>query len=240
MRLLPIAEAIALEGEPLSGASPSEIEIIQNLVKETGKAVCAVTAWVIIDVIDTNSAPILASGKQPTRGLAVLDAPLPGTAAFDRVSLDDRRVWHFHFHQAPDIPESLTAEKEAYYLERFGHDLAYNAGAIDEVTKASYVSSFSGHGGMRVGFELYRSFAADADFYRAQLAAHGKTKIPVLALAGESSAFSTIMKPMMEEVTEKVSFVVISNAGHWLAEENPSAVAQAMFNFDDSNLGHDT
>jgi hypothetical protein len=65
MRLLPIAEAIALEGEPLSGASPSEIEIIQNLVKETGKAICAVTAWVIIDVIDKNSAPILASGTQP-------------------------------------------------------------------------------------------------------------------------------------------------------------------------------
>ncbi|MBI6666640.1 alpha/beta hydrolase [Pseudomonas syringae] len=176
---------------------------------------------------------------ESTRGIAVLDAPLPGTAAFDQVSLDDRRVWHFHFHQAPDIPEALTAGKEAYYLERFWHDLAYDAGAIDEVTKASYISSFSGPGGMRAGFELYRSFAADAEFNRAQLAARGKTKIPVLALAGESSAFSTIMKSMMEEVAEKVSFAVISNAGHWLAEENPSAVAHAMINFDQSILDHD-
>jgi len=53
---------------------------------------------------------------ESTRGLAVLDAPLPGTAAFDQVSLDDRRVWHFHFHQAPDIPEALAAAKEDYYL----------------------------------------------------------------------------------------------------------------------------
>lgn len=177
---------------------------------------------------------------ESTRALAVLDAPLPGTAAFDQVSLDDRRVWHFHFHQAPDIPEALTAGKEAFYLERFWHDLAYDAGAIDEATKASYISSFSGPGGMRAGFELYRSFAADAEFNRAQIAAHGKTKIPVLALAGQSSAFSTIMKPMMEEVADKVSFAVISNAGHWLAEENPSAVTQAVISFDESVRGHDS
>lgn len=175
---------------------------------------------------------------ESTRGLAVLDAPLPGTAAFDQVSLDDRRVWHFHFHQAPDIPEALTAGKEAYYLERFWHDLAYDAGAIDEVTKASYISSFSGPGGMRAGFELYRSFAADAEFNRAQLAAHGKTKIPVLALAGESSAFNTVMKPMMEEVADQVSFAIIDRAGHWLAEENPLTVAQALVDFDALIFGY--
>lgn len=65
MRLLPIAEAIALEGEPLPGASPAEAEIIQNLVKDTGKGICAVTAWVIIDILDVDPAPIFASGKHP-------------------------------------------------------------------------------------------------------------------------------------------------------------------------------
>lgn len=177
---------------------------------------------------------------ESTRGLAVLDAPLPGTLAFDQVALDDRRVWHFHFHQAPDIPEALTAGKEAFYLERFWHDLAYDAGAIDQVTKASYLASFSGPGGMRAGFELYRSFGADIEFNRAQLAADGKMKVPVLALAGESSAFNTVMKPMMEEVADQVSFAIIDKAGHWLAEENPSAVAQALIDFGASILGHDS
>lgn len=65
MRLLPIAEAIALEGEPLPGASSSEAEVIQRLVKDTGKEICAVTAWVIIDVPDVDASPIIASGKQP-------------------------------------------------------------------------------------------------------------------------------------------------------------------------------
>lgn len=177
---------------------------------------------------------------ESTRGLAVLDAPLPGTAAFDRVILDDRRVWHFHFHQAPDIPEALTAGKEAYYLERFWHDLAYDADAVDSITKAEYVTSFSGPGGMRAGFELYRSFAVDAEYNRTQLAAHGRTNIPVLALAGESSAFSTIMKPMMDEVAVAVSSAIVPKAGHWLAEENPTAVAQALIDFDALILGYDS
>jgi pimeloyl-ACP methyl ester carboxylesterase len=40
--------------------------------------------------------------------LVVMDAPLPGTAVFDRLRADPR-VWHFAFHGARDIPEMLVA-----------------------------------------------------------------------------------------------------------------------------------
>lgn len=170
-----------------------------------------------------------------TKALAVLDAPLPGTEVFDHVLLDDKRVWHFHFHQAPDIPEALTAGKEAFYLERFWHDLAYDAGAIDLATKQRYLESFSGPGGMRAGFQLYRAFAQDAAFNRTQLAEHGKTAVPVLAVAGESSAFAPVMERMMKEVAKSVKFVCLARAGHWLAEENPAGLVEALLNFDRAN-----
>jgi pimeloyl-ACP methyl ester carboxylesterase len=91
---------------------------------------------------------------------------------------------------------------------------------------------------MRARFELNRSFAADAELKRAQLAAYGKLKMPVLALAGESSAFNAVLKSMMEEVAENVSFAIIEKEGHWLAEENPCAVARALIDFDALILGH--
>ncbi|WP_197420547.1 alpha/beta fold hydrolase [Sphingomonas sp. CCH5-D11] len=163
--------------------------------------------------------------------LAVLDAPLPGTDAFDTVSLDDERVWHFHFHQAPDVPEALTAGREGYYLERFWHQLAYDAGAIDHATKASYVSDFSGPGGMRAGFALYRAFAQDAEDNRAALKHDGKLTLPVLAVAGEASGFATIIESMMQEVAENVTAVLIPRAGHWIAEENPAALVKALVGF---------
>jgi len=36
---------------------------------------------------------------------------------------------------------------------------------------------------------------------------------------------------MMQEVARDVSVVVVPEAGHWLAEENPHAVAQALTHF---------
>jgi pimeloyl-ACP methyl ester carboxylesterase len=40
--------------------------------------------------------------------LAVADAPLPGTAVFERMRVDPR-VWQFAFHSVRDIPEMLIA-----------------------------------------------------------------------------------------------------------------------------------
>lgn len=41
MHLLHIAQAVALDGEPLSGASEAEAELIRSRVAATGKAYCA-------------------------------------------------------------------------------------------------------------------------------------------------------------------------------------------------------
>lgn len=65
MHLLQIAEAMALDGEPLSGASEAEAELIQSRVAETGKAYCAAVAWVIIDVLDVDAEPLAALGRLP-------------------------------------------------------------------------------------------------------------------------------------------------------------------------------
>lgn len=86
---------------------------------------------------------------------------------------------------------------------------------------------------MRAGFELYRAFSRDADWNRSVNALEGKLSIPALAMAGEASAFAPIMEPMMLEVATSVIAVTIPRAGHWLAEENPTDVAQAIIDFDE-------
>ena len=65
MHLLNIAQAMALDGEPLSGASEAEAEFIKIRVVETGKAYCAAVAWVIIDVLDVDADPLAATGRLP-------------------------------------------------------------------------------------------------------------------------------------------------------------------------------
>lgn len=168
---------------------------------------------------------------QRTARLAILDAPLPGTPAIEDVWREGKRAWHFHFHQAIDMPEALTAGREALYLDRFYRDFAHSPDAIDADTRAAYLRDFSQPGAMRAGFDLYRSFTQDADDNRAALARDGRLKMPVLAVAGECGSYAGIVGPMMRELAERVTEVTIANAGHWLAEENPLALCEALIAF---------
>lgn len=45
---------------------------------------------------------------------------------------------------------------------------------------------------MRAGFETYRTFLQDKEDFRSRLAREGKLKMPLLALAGEASAFAPV------------------------------------------------
>lgn len=166
-----------------------------------------------------------------TQRLAILASPVPGTDTFDQASRDGAKVWHYHFHQAPDLPEALTSGRERVYLERYYHDLAVDPYAIDAEAFEAYIRFYSQPGGMRAGFEYYRAFAKDAEDNRRWHAEQGPLTMPVLTLAGSSSRYAKLLGPMMEEVATDVSFVAVPGAGHWLPEENPNAVAKALIAF---------
>jgi len=88
--------------------------------------------------------------------LVVMDAPIPGTAVFDRLRADPR-VWHFAFHGARDVPEMLVAGRERPYLQAFYDARCFDPSAIGEADLDLYASAYSAPGAMRAGFELYRA-----------------------------------------------------------------------------------
>jgi pimeloyl-ACP methyl ester carboxylesterase len=115
--------------------------------------------------------------------LVIMDAPLPGTAVFDRLR-SDPRLWHFGFHSARDVAEMLVAGRERQYLQAFFYARTFDPAAIDIET---YVSAYSAPGAMRAGFELYRAFDRDADDNREALRRNGKLSVPVLAVGVRSA-----------------------------------------------------
>jgi pimeloyl-ACP methyl ester carboxylesterase len=160
--------------------------------------------------------------------LVVVDAPLPGTGVFDRLR-SDPRVWHFAFHGARDVAEMLVAGRERPYLQAFFGARVFDPSAIDDLDV--YVAAYSAPGAMRAGFELYRAFDQDAADNRAALARDGKLTIPVLAVGGEISTSGALMDEMMREVAEDVTFVRVPRTAHWVPEERPEALAEAMLEF---------
>ncbi len=162
--------------------------------------------------------------------LAVVDAPLPGTSVFDRLRTDPR-VWHFAFHGARDVAELLVAGREREYLQAFFNARTSDPSAISEADLDVYVSAYSSPGGMRAGFEVYRAFGQDAEDNRAALERNGKLTVPVLAVGGMTSTTGPLMEEMMREVAEDVTGVRIPGTAHWISEEQPEALANALLDF---------
>ncbi len=140
--------------------------------------------------------------------LVIMDAPLPGTAVFDRVR-SDPRVWHFGFHGVRDLPELFVAGKEREYLQYFFNVRIFDTSAISDGDFEVYVSSYSAPGAMRAGFEVYRAFDQDITDNRESLRRNGKLRIPVLALGGTISTTGALVEEMMREVAEDVKGIRI-------------------------------
>jgi pimeloyl-ACP methyl ester carboxylesterase len=159
--------------------------------------------------------------------LVVMDAPLPGTAVFDRLRADPR-VWHFAFHGVRDVPEMLVAGRERQYLQAFFQPRFFDPSAVDDAELDLYASAYSAPGAMRAGFELYRAFDRDGEDNRATLKRAGKLTIPVLAVGGAVSTTGPLMGEMMREVAENVVDFRVPRTGHWIAEENPDALMERL------------
>jgi pimeloyl-ACP methyl ester carboxylesterase len=163
-------------------------------------------------------------------GLVVVDAPLPGTEVFTRLR-SDPRVWHFAFHGARDVAEMLVAGRERQYLQYFFNARSADPSAISDADLDVYASAYSSPGGMRAGFELYRAFDQDAADNRASLDRDGKLAIPVLAVGGATSTSGALVAEMMREVATDVTGVRIPGTAHWIPEERPRALVDAVLEF---------
>jgi pimeloyl-ACP methyl ester carboxylesterase len=157
--------------------------------------------------------------------LAVMEAPVPGTAVFDRLR---PRLWHFAFHAARDVAEALVAGRERLYLQQFFSARYFDPSAVSAADFDAYVDAYSSPGGMRAGLETYRTFDQDAADTHAALEQHGKLNMPVLFAGGEISFSVPLGVEMMQEVADDVTGLKIPRAGHFIPEEQPEAISAAI------------
>src|SRR5215210_652230 len=182
--------------------------------------------------------PYAAAHPTQVKRLVVMELTIPGFAPTGRVPL-----WWVIFHQTPDVPEALVQGKEMIYISWFFHNLAYNPAAITQADINEYVSHYSAPGGMRAGFEYYRSIPQDA----IQNENYSKTNLtmPVLALgAGYIPAFggnpNTAAENGMKMLAQNVTGIIVPNSGHFIAEEQPQFVINQLSNFFGRNTTNGT
>jgi pimeloyl-ACP methyl ester carboxylesterase len=165
---------------------------------------------------------------EATERVVLMDAFLPGIGNWKDVWLL-RDLWHFHFYG--EVPLALVQGRERIYFEHFWNDFAADPKhSVPEADRQIYAAAYAQPGGMRAGFEYFRSFERDAQDF-AQLA-RTRLAMPMLVLTGEKASGAFLIE-QAKLVASDVHGVVIKGSGHWLMDEAPAAVMPALIDFVD-------
>ena len=157
------------------------------------------------------------------RGVMILDVPLPGFKSWDE-SLPCPISWHIEFHQQPGLAETLVAGRQEEYF-RFVLDRKY----FSDAEVAHYAASYGKPESLRAGFELYRAFPTNGNFFAAQ---RSVIDIPIVWAAGENSEFGKIGASVAEDLRthgcRNVKTEIIKGSAHYVVNEQPEFVAELI------------
>ncbi len=160
---------------------------------------------------------------ETSRGVMVLDVPLPGLGPWDAVKASPL-TWHINFQQTPDLPEQLLPGREFIY---FRHFLDRSTFSDADVTR--YAKAYAAPGHLHALLEIYRAFPADEKFNAAQQSA---ISVPLVLAPGENSPFEKLMSSLAAALRAhgcaSVKVEVIKNSVHYVADEQPNAVAELI------------
>lgn len=158
------------------------------------------------------------------RGVMVLDVPLPGVEPWQEV-MADPLLWHINFHRTPDLPEQLIAGRQAIYFRHFFRLGTVSGDAISDEDAAHYASAYAAPAQLRAALEMYRAMPAGDTFDAAPRRA---SDLPLL-LAGGDHGFGPLLPGIAEALRARgwtdVGVELIENSGHYVADEQPDAVA---------------
>jgi pimeloyl-ACP methyl ester carboxylesterase len=166
---------------------------------------------------------------------AFLDMLLPGFGFEDAwvPRPNGQFLWFAALNAVPGVIETLLKGREREYLEHVlrGGFTANKAG-ITDADLAEYTRAYSKPGVLAALGGYFRAMWTNAEDNKAS--ARTKITMPVVAMGGEYSV-GAMAAQSMKAVATQVESVIIPGSGHWLPEENTSAVMLSLTNFLSTN-----
>ncbi|KAL4898632.1 Alpha/Beta hydrolase protein [Aspergillus ambiguus] len=218
-----------LNGYDTANVSKVMAEAINDILKERSYHLVGhdVGGWIAY--------PWAAQFQARIKTLSILDASVPGfmpQLQFPLPHQANMRLWQFSFNALPELPEILSHGRERELLTWFFNMKTARADGLPKDHFERYIQTYSRPGAMSRGFEYYRAYETSAK----QNLEYAKTPldIPVLALGGASSVGSGMIH-LVQKFAAKISGGVIDDCGHFLPEEQPSAVAHRLLEFLEAN-----
>lgn len=165
-------------------------------------------------------------------GVALLDAGIPGITLPESIPTDPARAWktwHFAFHLVPDLPETLLAGRERDYVDWFLQTKALSSDAFDDTDLDHYAAALAADGGLRASLAYYRDAAESARKNHQALNRHRLT-VPILGISSSHGSIPD-MAASISPWADNTTGAVVPDAGHFIPDEQPEAVAAAIAGF---------
>jgi len=140
------------------------------------------------------------------------------------------KSWQFSFNRLNDLPEILVQGREREYLTWIFNTKSTRTYAIDQTAIDEYVREYSAPGAMRAGFAWYRENFSATGIEEAKARAAKRLTMPVLALGG-SDGVGDLLRATLAPYGDHVQGGVLAGCGHFLPEECPAELTDAVLNF---------
>src|ERR1700730_10484705 len=166
---------------------------------------------------------------EATRKVALLDVAHPDQS-YNQLRLLPQPgapiyPWWFAFNQVHGLPEQLVSGRSRFLIDAIFDLLLLNKAAVSDGDRAIYAKAYSSPDAIRASNGWFQAFGQDI----ADLASYGKVTAPMLGLA-DPSFFAFFQQLLPAEGTD-VRVVEVANSGHFIVEEQPQAVTQALTEF---------
>ena len=171
-----------------------------------------------------------AAHPEEVRRLALVEAPIPDASIYTFPAITEAGfgAWNFGFFSFPEMPETIIAGQEQYFLEQFVRALTVNQAGFTDDDFAEYARTYAQPGKLKASFDYFRAFPEDV----AQNEVYAQTPLsmPVLALGAEGGVGGFVPQ-QVEGYAENVQGGVIEGSGHWIPEEAPEVFTERLLTF---------
>lgn len=165
-----------------------------------------------------------ANHRAATRTVTIMDVPHPDESLLHVPLLappGQVHPWWFAFNQVRGLPEQLLAGRSRYLIDHLCELLLVDQSAISPRDRAIYAAAYATPAAIRAGNAWYQTLYQDIEDQKV----YGTITVPMLGIASLASPY---LGPTLMSKGSDVRIVEVPTSGHFLPEEQPGAVVDAL------------
>ncbi|GGI29537.1 alpha/beta fold hydrolase [Pedobacter mendelii] len=168
---------------------------------------------------------IVADGSHPSEGMMQMSL-IPADGTFnEKMDSNMPYAWWMAFNQVKNLPEKILEGRFQYLLDWLFNYVMIDESKMTELERRIYASAYNDAESIRASNAWYQSFGQDIEDSKS----YQPLLMPVLGIGSYVSY--NYMKMGLPYVAKDLNVIGIMDSGHYMFEEQPEQVLEAVFGF---------